>query len=69
MTMPNDNCLAGIRCPQCGNEDRFFIDAHVMCEVTDDGAEACGDTEWHGDSFCRCPVCDRHGPLKGFEAA
>jgi hypothetical protein len=72
--MPNHNCLEGIRCPQCGNEDRFIIAAHVMAEVTDDGADIASPMygsgfEWDDDSYCRCPECDREGPLKEFHIA
>lgn len=64
--MTNENCLEGIYCPRCGQEDRFYIDARVTCLVTDDGAEAQGDTEWDADSYCRCGGCEWYGPLKGF---
>jgi len=44
--MTNENCLEGIRCPQCGQEDCFKITALITCNVTDDGSEPVGDHEW-----------------------
>ena len=72
--MPNDNCLEGVQCPQCGNEDRFMISANVVAEVTDEGAEVASPLygngfEWDDSSMTRCPECDRGGPLKDFRAA
>ncbi|MCZ2340456.1 MAG: hypothetical protein LC104_01510 [Bacteroidales bacterium] len=69
--MTNTNCLEGIRCPQCGNEDRFMIAAKVIVEVTDDGADIASPQygngyEWDDASYCRCPECDREGTLKEF---
>jgi hypothetical protein len=69
--MTNTNCLEGIRCPQCGNVDRFMIAANVMAEVTDDGADVASPLfgngfEWDDSSFTRCPQCDTQGPLKKF---
>jgi hypothetical protein len=66
--MSNENCLRGIRCPKCGNEDRFFIVATILADVTDDGADIARhtDMEWDDDSHTRCPDCDRDGPLAEF---
>ncbi len=63
--MRNENCLEGIKCPGCGNEDRFSIACTTLAEVTDDGAEA-GDMEWDDDSLTVCPECGRCGKLKEF---
>jgi DNA-directed RNA polymerase subunit RPC12/RpoP len=69
--MTNTNCLEGLRCPHCGNEDRLLIVATVVAEVTDDGADVASPQygngfEWDDDSNTRCPECDRAGPLSGF---
>jgi hypothetical protein len=69
--MTNNGCLEGIKCPSCGNEDRFIIAASVMAEVTDDGAELASPQygngfEWDDDSDCRCPECDLNGTLTDF---
>lgn len=67
--MPNINCLQGIRCPKCGNEDEFLIQALVTVTVTDEGSsdEGCNH-EWTDDSFCECGSyeCEYTGKLKDF---
>jgi hypothetical protein len=66
--MTNENCLAGIKCPKCGNEDRFLISATIVADVTDDGADVAEGSDFHWDdaSMTRCPDCDRDGPLAEF---
>ena len=65
--MANTNCLEGIRCPDCGNEDEFRIECHVVMKVTDDGVmDSAGDVEWDEDSWCFCPQCEREGKLALF---
>jgi hypothetical protein len=70
--MTNTNCLEGIKCPACGNEDHFLIGARVVADVTDDGADIaspmhCSGFEWHDASYARCPECDKEGTLKDFK--
>lgn len=38
--MTNTNCLRGMRCPECKQEDRLKIVARVVCDVTDNGSDA-----------------------------
>lgn len=64
--MTNTNCLEGIRCPACGQEDRFKITAHITCVVTDNGSEPVGDHGWDDDSSIHCPECGFDGTLKSF---
>lgn len=64
--MTNDNCLDDIRCPQCGQQDRFKITAAITCLVTDGGSEPVGDHEWDDDSATHCPECGFDGKLMGF---
>ena len=66
----NHNCLAGIKCPQCGNEDHFYIAAAILAYVTDDGADMADNTdmEWEDASHTRCPDCGKDGPLAEFRA-
>jgi hypothetical protein len=66
--MPNTNCLAGIQCPQCGQEDRFKITAMVTYLVTDEGSDPGGDHEWDDNSFTLCCECQCQGPLKVFRS-
>jgi hypothetical protein len=63
--MTNENCLEGIKCPKCGNQDRFRIQSSTLAEVSDDGAEA-GNIEWDDDSFTCCLCCDKTGMLRSF---
>ncbi|GIK44957.1 MAG: hypothetical protein BroJett012_08600 [Betaproteobacteria bacterium] len=66
---PNENCLAGMACPRCGDFGPFKI--HVtqsgMAEVADDGTDfAGGDTEWDDDSACRCLACGHEATVRQF---
>jgi hypothetical protein len=62
----NENCLEGIRCPKCKQQDRFYIVGTCTFEVTDDGSEAIGDHEWDGDSTIACSECNHSGKVKEF---
>ena len=66
--MTNENCLKGIKCPKCGNEDRLFIVATILADVTDDGADIAkhSSVEWDCNSHARCPDCGESGPLSNF---
>jgi hypothetical protein len=64
--MTNQNCLAGIRCPKCKQEDEFLIEATQMMRVHDDGCEGHGDIEWDDNSYCCCSECDHDGELREF---
>jgi len=67
--MTNENCLQGIRCPACDNEDRFRIQVLATATVTDDGAVVeHGDMEWDATSYAECPNCHEHGELAHFMA-
>src|ERR1700722_14907404 len=68
MPMVNTNCLEGIKCPDCGNEDAFYIDTSAVMYVTDDGAENRGDTSWNDESHTECAQCERSGKLADFRA-
>jgi hypothetical protein len=66
--MVNVNCLEGIRCPGCGNEDAFYIESTAVMYVTDDGIESRGDTSWNDDGHTECAQCERSGKLAEFKA-
>jgi hypothetical protein len=66
--MTNTNCLEGIQCPACSNEDRFRIAGTSLFTVTDEGTEDHGDVEWDDGSYAECPECGRRGALKDFKA-
>jgi hypothetical protein len=65
--MSNTNCLEGVRCPQCGYEDGFYISALVELYVVHDGTEdQGGDHEWEGGSPCRCGSCGHQATVRDF---
>lgn len=53
----NTNCLAGMRCPECGSYEPFIIEVYGRAEVWDDGIEEITDTEWDSDYSCICKRC------------
>jgi hypothetical protein len=66
MSNPNDNCLAGMRCPKCGSYGPFEIEATVPFVVTDDGAEPKdANVPWDYRSPCSCS-CGHHDNVGGF---
>lgn len=67
--MANSNCLRGMACPECGNEDWFCIEISAWSEVTDDGTGDIGDVEWDSTSGCRCPECHKEGIVADFMVA
>lgn len=66
--MANINCLQGIACPKCGNDEQLIIAVHCLADVTDDGAETFGDLEWDAGSYARCPACGHDGTLTEFQS-
>jgi hypothetical protein len=62
----NTNCLEGIRCPTCGNEDRFMIEATAWVEVLDSGIDDYEETDWTDDSSIVCQHCYHFGTVKKF---
>jgi hypothetical protein len=66
-TSKNTNCLEGVKCPKCGQEDLFKIGASVIVDVSDDGTEdQGGDYESDQAAFCQCCECDHAGQLADF---
>ena len=66
-TSGNTNCLAGMRCPECGQEDSLMIEATRLFTVTDDGTEDGGNgLEWDDTNYCECPDCGDHGTVADF---
>lgn len=63
---PN-NCLKGFKCPNCGADFEFVIEAKASFTVRDDGTDYdYSDVEWDDDSFCRCGSCGKQGKVKDF---
>ena len=64
---PNTNCLEGVRCPKCQQQDGFYIEALIKVYVTDDGTEDQGGNYiWSESSPCACGDCGHAGPLAEF---
>ena len=65
--MANTNCLVGIRCPSCGSEGPFIIEATVQVVMSDEGSEyGEGDLHWDEESYMRCAECDFDGTAADF---
>jgi Zn ribbon nucleic-acid-binding protein len=66
-TSSNTNCLRGMKCPKCGQEDSLKIEATCLFIVTDDGLEDEGyGHEWDDTNYCECPNCAHHGSVADF---
>ena len=55
--MPNTNCLEGMRCPKCGSEGPFDIEASAVFRVYDSGTDEFFDVSWEKTSPCVCIDC------------
>lgn len=66
----NDNCLSGLKCPKCGNEEPLNIEVTLIMQVYDDGTELeYNDVEWNDDSYCECPDCYYYATVKDFQCS
>ena len=65
--MPNENCLEGIRCPQCGSEEPFEIDVKALAKVFDSGTDDFRDVEWSDESYCKCLECGHRSTVSQFK--
>jgi len=59
--MANSNCLEGVKCPDCSNEQSFQVIALATFTVFDDGTEVSGDVEYDAASAAYCTQCDWSG--------
>ena len=64
----NDNCLAGMACPECKSEGPFRIEISVLVTVGDDGFDYsdAGDSGWTDKSRCACVECDHAATVGDF---
>ena len=69
MKRKNDNCLAGMRCPQCKSLEPFEICVLCTVQVRDEGTEETHDMEWDDTNACSCPACGFHGTVRDFKVA
>lgn len=63
----NNNCLEGLRCPQCAAYEPFSITATTTAEMHDDGCELTTDIEWDDESPCSCLVCNYDATVGDFK--
>lgn len=62
----NDNCLAGMKCPECGSLEPFVIECKACVLMHDEGSDEVGNLDWENDSFCKCEECEFHGTVSDF---
>lgn len=65
--MADDNILKGFCCPECGNEESFWIYGSGKMLVYDDGVDEVENPEWDASSECECPECDYRGSVSSFK--
>lgn len=63
---PNDNCLAGMKCPSCGSYGPFKMVVSCIALVTDEGIEETEDYEWDKTSYCACVNCQHDATVFDF---
>ena len=64
--MPNENCLNGLQCPKCGNNDTLRISCRCWATVRSGGVEVT-EHEWDEDSSATCPKCHHTGNIASFD--
>jgi hypothetical protein len=61
----------GLRCPQCGADDKIDVAATVWIRLCPDGidvtAAANGDHEWDGSHLEVCDACGHSATVRAFE--
>jgi hypothetical protein len=70
--MANENCLEGLRCPQCGSEEPFRVEVKVMMLIWDDGEDddsMSAGRNWDDASYCECFECHHTGTVADFRIA
>jgi hypothetical protein len=70
---PNENCLAGMKCPTCGSFGRFAVEIVIRGTVwmEDDGWDEPprDGGEWDDASYCQCGECGFTGVVKDFKGS
>lgn len=61
-----DSPITGMKCPECGSTEEFYVSFAGQARVTADGSEDCGDHEWDGTDHCRCAECDHFATVAEF---
>jgi hypothetical protein len=72
----NTNCLEGMSCPVCGQEEEILVRARMWVSLRDDGTDAYadsldmrGEVEYDDESDAACTACRFEATLAAFEAA
>lgn len=57
----------GLKCPKCGNERKFSVDAHHT--ITIDGNDVDHDDSlcYENDDTITCDTCNHSGQVKSFQ--
>ena len=64
---PNENVLAGLRCPFCGAKEPFEIEGTATFEgVTDDGCGQFRNMMWNEQSPIECRSCGSSAEVADF---
>jgi len=64
-----ENCLLGMSCPSCHQNEEFRIEASAIFTVTDDGTDSFTDVTWCAESYVECPECKWTGTVKDLHLA
>ena len=68
--MPNENCLVGWKCPECGYEEGFKVSVRrdLIVWLFDSGTDDYegGDTDWDNDAWAACGGCSFEGVVFDF---
>ena len=62
----NNNNLAGLQCPQCGQAVRVRVTAESVFHLYDDGTEKHEDLEYDGNAAMICLDCSYSGTSDDF---
>jgi len=69
----NTNCLKGLRCSKCKQDDEILVWAEMCVSLTDMGADPYADSTknlggvaWNETSTARCPGCGFEGTMRDF---
>lgn len=65
--MTNVNCLAGLACPQCGQDELIQVQMSVWGDLIDNGVAEYGESEFGDTSKAYCSECDFAGTLADFK--
>lgn len=70
---PQDEPATGMRCPSCGNTERFIILTQRWAMHTAEGDDPDHedlpdhDSDWDEYAACRCPECPKTGIVQEFQ--